>query len=225
MKKSLFAIFASSLLVLTLEANALQLNPGVYEPGSHPYGALASPEYGLRLNGNFAANRPDNSHYTFDFDHALSNIIMTFDGSNYSISGNLWGGFNRGRDSNTYVGGEALWNLNWIMGTNCSAGDACGGSGTIVNIDGSGFGAYTLTGKANKAGEEFLFERGFRNYGGITGNGWVLWQEILPQTASEGQWARRSGGDFIFVQVPEPSTLAILAIGLICLGAARYKNN
>ena len=217
-------LFTAASLLLSATAQASLITETTTGITNHPDSQLArtgAPGYGLRLNGYFLEPKQA-AKYTFDFEHAQSDIALYFDGSQYSIIGSLYGGLSREYETN-YIGGESLWALEWYMipGINCPQDyQRCtvNGHGTLYSEE---YGLYQLTAKAkllpNDESFEFAFIERFRGFNASTGWGWMNWLH-----ADSG---RRGSGDFMFVKVPEPGTLGILAIGLAALVSARRASH
>ena len=128
---------------------------------NHPKAQLAltgAPGYGLRLNGYFTETQ--SQKYTFDFDHQSSNLSAQFDGVNYLIQGQVWGGASA-EYNNNYLGNESLWTLNWSM----QASDNCPTQYAECFITGSGslssdlYGEYSLMAKAKQLPNSFLHSK------------------------------------------------------------------
>ncbi len=214
-----FRLFISTLAAGVLLFGAASHASLIIGVANHPDAQLArtgAPGYGLRLNGYFLA--PEVAKYTFDFEHAQSDVALHYDGSRYSLLGSLWGGLSKEYQTN-YVGGESLWSLEWYMmpGLDCPqdyANCMINGHGTLRSDD---YGLYELSGMAkvlpNDESFEFAFINGFRGFNAATGWGWLTWLHVDS--------GRSGPGDFMFVKVPEPGTLGIIAIGLIALAGAR----
>lgn len=191
----------------------------IIDIANHPEAQLArtgAPGYGLRLNGYVTDT--ESQKYTFDFNHQNSTVSAQFDGVNYLIQGQVWGGVSKEYNTD-YLGNEGLWTLNWSMvaGDNCPTGYAncfVTGSGTLSSAQ---YGDYSLMGKANNQSLEFAFIDGFRGVNASSGWGWVEWEHL-----SSG---RTGKGDFLFVEVPEAGTLSLFGIGLIGLAFARRKTD
>ena len=185
---------------------------------NHPDSQLArtgAPDYGLRLNGYFLEDVA--TKYTFDFEYPGAELTPTRTGNEYSITGQIFGGSSTEYepdylDMSNGDPSTALWNLSWTMfdlGQEGCPYLLClsGGSGTLS----SDLGDFDLTGLANEAGIEFAFIDGFRGFEGITGWGWMNWENI--------ETGRRGKGDFMFMQgapteVPLPPALLLFGTSL-----------
>ncbi len=86
---AIFALLAGSALT---SMNASAITTGTYNLHNHPNGNAAEPYYGLRLDGLLSVP----SIYTFDFDHALSSMQLTWDGTKIVIDGSAFGGEDSG---------------------------------------------------------------------------------------------------------------------------------
>ncbi|MEL7474361.1 MAG: hypothetical protein AAGK04_13670 [Planctomycetota bacterium] len=77
--------------------------PGLYRLNNHPDGAIATPLYGLRLD-ELVDVTDGKDRFTFDFDHPLSEVLLSFTGSAITITGDVYGG----RDIGDVYADEAL---------------------------------------------------------------------------------------------------------------------
>ncbi len=187
---------------------------------NHPDSQLArtgAPDYGLRLNGYFLEDVV--TKYTFDFEYPGAELTLTRTGNEYAITGQIFGGSSREyeHDYLPMANGDpstALWDLSWTMfdlGQEGCPYLLClsGGSGTLS----SDLGTFDLTGLANGEGIEFAFIDGFRGFEGVTGWGWMEWENI--------ETGRRGKGDFMFMrgelrpsEVPLPPALLLFGTAL-----------
>lgn len=83
---------AAVILGLAPSARADFLPHGTYTLGSHPSTGDNPPPLGLRLDRLF--DTP--GKFAFDFNHSLSNMQMTWDGTNIHIFGDAYGGHDGG---------------------------------------------------------------------------------------------------------------------------------
>lgn len=197
---------------------------------NHPDSQLArtgAPDYGLRLNGYFLESI--STKYTFDFEHENSSITLSVDGDEYTISGQIYGGssLEHNADYLTQSDGsssEAVWNIEYTLhdvGGSCPASyELClgNGSGTLD----SELGDFALTGMSNKDGFEFAFIDGFRGFDGITGWGWLGWENLDSGTTGKGDFLFATG-DPITSEVPLPPAMILFASGIGALISTRKR--
>ncbi len=156
---------------------------GTYRLGNHPDGNAASPFYGLRLDGLLTGNA--NDIFTFDFEHADSDVQMTVDGSTIHISGTAFGGLDTG---NGYDPAESgLWQLDFTYNNvDLLAGDddlhvddahAGSNTGTIAQLYGAKQ-SFDLEDYAGSHSYSFQLgdeanDAGHRGFNGVSGWGWL----------------------------------------------------
>ncbi|MCA9310825.1 MAG: hypothetical protein KDA21_06440, partial [Phycisphaerales bacterium] len=96
MSKTMLAL---SVVVAGLSAssisNAAMIEDGLYQLHNHPDGAAAAPFYGMRLDELYNVTS-GHDIFTFDFDHADSDMQMTISGSVIHIFGVVFGGRDTG---------------------------------------------------------------------------------------------------------------------------------
>lgn len=148
-------------------------DPGCYDLGNKVTGQVAPPNYGLRLDGLFGS---PSSHWTFDFEAQGAGVQMCNDGlGTITIDGIAYGGLD--------VGGawdpaqEGFLEIHFVY-----ENAACVNGKLLVLESNSGLAYGTvkwentgeviyLSGKANNAGEIFLFD----GHTGDPARGWVMY--------------------------------------------------
>ncbi len=101
--------------VFTLPAGAVTIQ---YALGSHPDGNASPPDYGLRLDGLYTLNT--NDIWTFDFDHASSDMRMDLDttAGTVHIYGTSYGGLDVGTGYDADL--QGLWSIDFTYSVNVS---------------------------------------------------------------------------------------------------------
>ncbi len=211
------------------QAPAAAILPGTYQLHNHPDGNARPPLYGLRLDELYNVTG-SNDIFTFDFDHASSSMTMVYNNvaGTIHISGITFGG----RDTGTSYANDAyrglysvdfLYNVGvgpvpgdddvWVVNaanninkgsiTPLTAGHPQQNTATILGDVRNGSGMSFRLGDENN-------DLGHRGYNGISGWGWL---------SVNGNNHAGSANDFLFtaVLIPEPTTLALAAFGLVGL--------
>jgi len=229
------AVCASGMAVS--HASAATIVTGIYQLGNHLDGSANPPAYGLRLDGLLDGN--GGSTYTFDFDHAMSDMRLDYDGATIRIYGQAFGGLDTGSgyDSGlsglievdfTYsvgVGGVPSDDDIWVTGASMS------NSGTVELVSGftdhAGATEFDLVDKSNgtfnfRLGDENN-DAGHRGFPGISGWGW------LNHEASDGSIGNINNhlvaSDWLFTArvIPLPSAAGLGVAGLLALGVRRRR--
>jgi len=228
------ALSAASLLFAS-QAGAIAI--GTYSMHNHPDGNQAPPLYGLRLDGLRTGNT--NEEYTFDFDHALSNMILTWDGSKIIINGQAFGG----EDDNITPGGAyvagttAVWDIYFEYSVGISSVANGGEVDLVVHADNMNFGtlssslgSFTLEDQSdNDTSSGLSFQlgdengAGHRGFNGISGWGWLN----HGADCQNKDCTHIYSSDWLFTvqPVPVPAAVWLFASGLLGLvGVARRRN-
>ena len=229
---------ATSLLVASsifAASSASAITIGTYELSNHPDGNQSPPPYGLRLDGLLTGN--SNEEYTFDFDHVLSYMTLTWDGTKIVIDGQAYGGEdNNNNASPGYVSGTtAVWDIHFEYTIGISQpGDAGGVDDLYVNADGMNFGtissplgSYSLEDKADNWLSFQLGDTangsGHRGFSGISGWGWVNYgDDCVNDTCSH---VRASDWLFTATLVPVPAAVWLFASGLLGLVSVARRDS
>ncbi len=210
------------MLVMPVIASAVSI--GTYTLGNHPDAGETPPPYGMRLDGLLGYGV-----YTFDFEHASSNMQLTYNGSTIHISGTAFGGSDNGAGYD--VGSTALWAIDFLYDTGVTQPGGEGGvddvvvdltghhanSGTVTSV----LGNFDLRSHADSSstfnlGDETGAPGYHRNFPGISGWGWLDFS-----LAGQNDWKGQDVGDtadFIFTAVPVPAAVWLFGSGLIALG-------
>ncbi len=217
MNKSLVAFLACGTVAAAFApvASAEVIVPGIYRLHDHPDGAIAPPPYGLRLVELYDVTA-GNDNFTFDFDHADSEMFLTFTGTEITISGVSMGGRDTGAAwaADAYLG---LYSFSFTYSIGVSGVPGDDDIYVVANMDNTGTVTTPLGDTLDlldKSNGSFSFrlgdesdDAGHRGFAGISGWGWLTY----PAGAAP------MGTDWIFTAelVPAPSALALLgAAGL-----------
>ncbi len=221
--KFVFAFGAIGLFAAS-GASAAIITEGTYRLHNHPDGSARPPLYGMRLDELFNATG-DHDIFTFDFDDAVSDMKMTYDGSSIHIFGQAWGG----RDIGGAYAAEATTGVYtidftfllgvapvpgdddvWVNGPDMSnSGSIQPPVGPLVNLVDKRIGDYSF-----RLGDEDN-DAGHRGHPGISGWGWMV-----HHPESQGHIG---ASDFLFTAELIPAPGAAGLIGLIGLAAGRRR--
>lgn len=115
----LAAALTGMLLGTSVPASAAIIN---YNLQSHPDGGIAPPFYGLRLDGLYTLDT--NDEWTFDFDHASSNMKLVLDTTleTVRIYGEVYGGLDVGAGYDADL--QGLWAVDFSYSVNVSVDDS-----------------------------------------------------------------------------------------------------
>lgn len=220
-------IVAMAFCLAYSSANALPLEFGSYTLNNHPDGGAASPYYGLRLDGLLGSSSDE---VTFDFDDAANGSSMSMDYTvgNIHIYGNAWGGVDSG---SSYVN-PTLWAIDFTYNTGVAVnGDGVKVSGpdySNVGTISDGTTTYGLTDYSGKHDYNFKLDYGHRGVSGLSGWGWVNYFDMGTDPADS---VHESASDWLFTatkdpaSAPEPSVLALMALGLLGFGFTRRRRH
>lgn len=212
-------------LAIGAAAHAAVIVPGTYKLHNHPDGAARPPLYGMRLDELYNATT---SHdiFTFDFDHAMSDMKMTLTASTIHIYGKAFGGRDNGGSfaSDVYKGVYEI-DFTYAIGVGPKPSDDdwwvkyspdMQNGGTIKTTLGD---TILLRDKSNgtyqfRLGDEDN-DAGHRGFAGISGWGWMNHGPVGSPHVDSSDWL------FTASLIPTPGALALMGLG--GLVAARRK--
>jgi hypothetical protein len=225
------ALVGSAAVGVAVGAN---ISTGLYELHNHPDGVLRPPLYGLRLDELFDITPGNNNDdYTFDFDHASSNMSMFFTGSTIHIYGQSWGGRDVGSAyANDIYRGiyqiDFTYNIGvtpvpldddiyvelppYLYNTGTITAPASAGGVVIPLHDGH----YTVDGPDLdfRLGDESN-NQGHRGFNGISGWGWLFHGPENAPYYESSDWL------FTAVPVPAPASVGVLCLAGVLAGRRR----
>lgn len=122
MNKKFRNAFLPSLILCGLMAGTTEAANITYNLASHPDGSVSPPPYGLRLDGLYTLDT--NDEWTFDFDHASSNMQMTLDttAATVHIFGNAYGGLDVGGSYDANL--QGVWAIDFTYSVNVAVDDS-----------------------------------------------------------------------------------------------------
>ncbi len=210
--------------------NANAITTGTYVLSNHPDGAIQTPLYGLRLDGLLG---DPTKEFTFDFDHASSNMTLVWDGTTIVIDGQAFGGEDTG--SGYGVGTTDVWNIHFEYTVGISTPGGEGGVDDLVvtsdnmnfgTISSTTFGSFSLEEEADSGGLAFQLGdeagAGHRGFAGISGWGWMN----HGVDCVNNNCSHVVASDWLFTAspVPVPAAVWLFGSGLLGLvGVARRR--
>jgi len=223
-----------SLMALALLVGIAQADPLEFVLHNHDDGNAAPPKYGLRLDGLF--NGDTNDVYTFDFDHAMSDMRLVVDDAaaptKITISGKAYGGLNSGSGYSADMSKVGLWDIEFEYADNVSAvsngyevtGDSSSNNGSIKLIGTTS--EFALADEQGRHSYSFRFlDAVHRGDGPWSGWGWLNHDWNQDGTIDSHVYA----SDWLFTgtpnPVPEPGTWALFGAAAIGFAVYRRRRN
>lgn len=202
---------------LSAAALAGPITGGLYRLHNHPDGDADPPPYGMRLDELYNETS-GHDIYTFDFDHASSNMVLNYDSTNQiiTISGVAWGGRDIG---GSYANDQYLGFYTIAFTYNVGVGPVPGDDDIwVTSASGSNSGTIqTPLGHTKNlrdvAADGFTFRfgdennnQGHRGFAGISGWGWM---DIDGHHQDAQDWL------FTAERIPEPSSVLLALLGVV----------
>lgn len=200
--------------------------PGLYKLNNHPDGSARPPLYGMRLDELYNATA---SHdvFTFNFDHALSDMKMLITSSSIRIYGKAYGGRDTGGAyaADVYAGVYDI-DFTYSVGVGPKPSDddwwvAYGGP----MMQNSGFIKTTLGDTINLVDKQqgnYYFrlgdednDAGHRGFSGISGWGWLNHGPTGSPHIDSSDWL------FTASLIPTPGSLALMGVGALFVARRR----
>lgn len=225
---SSFCCAVVGLAALAGTASGAVIAPGTYQLHNHPDGNAQPPQYGMRLDELFNATG-NHDIFTFDFNHASSDMRLDYNGSTIHIYGHSWGGRDTGSGyANDVYRGVYGIDFTYTLGVtpNLGGDDDLGvvppsmrNFGTITAPLVVGSGPITLADK-DSDGYTFRFgdennDLGHRGFSGISGWGWLIHHFPNQPHVADSDWL------FTAELIPAPGAVSVLAMGLLAAGRRR----
>ena len=231
-------LMALTLLTLGLALLAVpaQADTITYTLRNNPDGNQAPPEYGLRIDGLTDAD--SSREWLFDFEAAGSNMRLDWDTvtNDIHIYGTTFGGE---QDGSGYVAGStALWAVDFsYSGSNAVSpggsvdGVRFNGSPTVMGsiTNNTTNDEYLLTDWPN-SGNSFNFtDETYKNYtptgGELNGWGWLGLVTGIDGAGAPTSYYHTTSQDWLFIgtPVPEPTSMALFALGAGGLAIVRRR--
>jgi len=193
---------------------------GNYRLHNHPDGAERPPLYGMRLDELFNATA-NHDVFTFNFDHALSNMQLDYTPTTIHIYGVVFGGRDNGGDyaNDAYRGLYTIdFTYNFGLGLAPGDDDVMVNPGTHYNygtITAPGGTAFNLRDGHYSGGQpDFRLgdednDAGHRGFDGLSGWGWLFFQ------AQGGSYINHASDDWLFTATltPTPGAAALMGLG------------
>ena len=223
------AALAAGIALPALATFAAPISQGLYQLRNHPDGNQNPPLYGLRLDELVNATS-GHDVFTFDFNHASSNMQMTYNGTTIHIFGQAYGG----RDIGASYANDASLGIYLIDFTyNIGVAPVPGDDDIYVNPGNSyNYGSITRPGGQvismrdghyGNGQPDFRFgdednDLGHRGFAGLSGWGW-----LFTNTGPNGSYVNYTSNDWLFTAnlVPGPGAAALLGLGALATGRRR----
>lgn len=245
MRKNLQIFLTTFVVGIVLQISPASASMISYSLSDKGPGAIADPDYGLRLDDLFSRR---DTNWTFSFDDPFASMQMDIDTTNQSV--HIHGTVIGGRDIGSAWESKSLWNLDFLYNDGITIDDAINGFWT-VDYNANNYGYMELL----RAEEQDLDGLGgsdigkFLALGDFHGGSFFdhtskgpyvsAWLEstrsfiLTNENLANNNFNRPNGGgccmDFGFqadrVPVPEPSIIALFAAGLFGIGFARRKKH
>lgn len=226
MKNCLLLAGIAGAAVCASSQAAVIVVPGLYQLHNHPDGSARPPLYGMRLDELYNATA-NHDIFTFDFDHAMSNMKMMITSTSIHIYGQAYGGRDNGGTyaADVYAGVYSI-DFTYSIGVSAKPGDddwwvkypnpMMQNSGTITTTLGH------VINLVDKPQGDYYFrlgdednDAGHRGFSGISGWGWLNHGPSGSTHVDSSDWL------FTAELIPTPGSFALL--GLAGLVAVRRK--
>lgn len=236
MRKNLqwFSLGAVGLLAAATVAQGATLTPGLYTLSNHSDGNSNPPPYGAIFKLLYDVAGDSNDLFSLDFNHPLSNMMLNYNGSTITISGQAFGGRDVGavHAVDQYLG---LYTLNFVY--NVGVGFVPGdddlqviapnhtNTGSIMTPIGD---TINLVDEIVSGGNySFRFgdennDLGHRGESGISGWGWLSYD----RGGTIGIETHRQPTDWLFTAtrvIPAPGASVIVLTGGMLLARRRRQ--
>ena len=225
-RASVVAVAAATVFVATDAVQADTIVTGTYQLHNHPDGAAQPPLYGFRLDELFDVTG-GHDIFTFDFDHASSQMYLAYNGTSIHIYGQAFGGLDTGNTyGNAAYTGVAQIDFWYTVGVGLAGGD----DDLIVSAaPGVNTGTITFLGStinlfdSPMGGYSFRFgdtddDNGHRGFNGISGWGWVD-HHVQGQHIASSDWLFTAQ----LIPLPPAALLGVAGLGLVA--AVRRRRN
>ncbi|MFT3686270.1 MAG: MYXO-CTERM sorting domain-containing protein [Phycisphaerales bacterium] len=218
---------AAAAIALPAVAFATPITLGTYQLHNHPDGGERPPLYGLRLDEMINVSGGDDI-FTFNFDHAGSNMRMDVTINTIHIYGTAWGGRDTGNNADyandgyrgfytidfTYSYGVAAVpgdddiyvnpGTHYNYGSITTPATTPNGGSRVINLRDGHYG----NGQPDfRLGDEDN-DQGHRGFHGISGWGWMFFN-------NGNGWTNTTYDDWLFTAtlMPTPGTAALAGLG------------
>jgi hypothetical protein len=223
---------AAVILGLAPSARADFLPHGTYTLGSHPSTGDNPPPLGLRLDRLF--DTP--GKFAFDFNHSLSNMQMTWDGTNIHIFGDAYGGHDGGTvfANDGYQGVYQVDFTYRATVTEFASGDVAllvefdpalnNGSITSPGTIPGGEQTVALWDRGDPTNNSFYLAYNHRGFAGLSGYGWLDFPGRPDHALADWLFtAELNGGGGGPNVIPAPGAVILAAMGLGTMGFVRRR--